>query len=29
MIDGPLLKRAQRMVAFGEHLRRTQAGAAK
>ena len=28
MIDGPLLKRAQRMVAFGEHLRRTQAGAA-
>ena len=28
MIDGPLLKRAQRMVALGEHLRRTQAGAA-
>ena len=28
MIDGPLLKRAQRLVAFGEHLRRTQGKAA-
>ena len=27
MIDGPLLKRAQRLVAFGEHLARAQPGA--
>jgi citrate lyase subunit beta/citryl-CoA lyase len=28
MIDGPLLKRAQRLVAFGERLARTESGAA-